>query len=320
MNIFWFIQTQNIIAILVALATGATMLTLGNVILEKNALASRMRVVTAERNKIKKNEREKLRLANSISANESKSSKIDAIVGKIDVDKIFDIDSIKIMLLNAGLRGKKYFTLYIFSSLFIPPVLFVLGYVFFELAGIGGDSFGRLVFAMFLGLLSYFIPKWIVGHIIKKRQLSIRRAWPDALDLILICVESGMSMEVAMDRVAREIGVQSVELAEELTLTLAELSYLQDRRLALDNLSTRTGLDIVKAVTTSLIQAEKYGTPLSTALRVLSQESRDIRMSTAEKKAASLPPKLSVPLIVFFLPVLFMVIMGPAIIQVMDMK
>jgi tight adherence protein C len=120
-----------------------------------------------------------------------------------------------------------------------------------------------------------------------------------------------------LSRVAREIGSQSIPLAEELTLTVAELSYLQDRRKALENLGKRTGLETVKSVVTSLIQSERYGTPLGSALRVLAQENRDSRMSEAEKKAAALPPKLTVPMILFFLPVIFVVLLGPAIILVM---
>ena len=150
----------------------------------------------------------------------------------------------------------------------------------------------------------------------RKRQLSVRRAWPDALDLLLICVESGMGIEGAFRKVSEEIGSQSIPLAEELSLTTAELSYLQDRRKAYKNLSERTGLEGVRAVVTALIQAEKYGTPIGTALRVLAQENRDMRMQEAEKKAAALPPKLTVPMILFFLPVLFAVIITPAAIQV----
>ena len=145
----------------------------------------------------------------------------------------------------------------------------------------------------------------------------IKRAWPDALDLMLICVEAGMSLEAAFRKVAEEIGQQSVELAEELTLTTAELSYLPERRQAFENLSLRTGLETVRSVMTSLIQAERYGTPLGSALRVLAQENRDQRMNDAEKKAAALPPKLTVPMILFFLPVLMAVILGPAAIQIM---
>ena len=151
----------------------------------------------------------------------------------------------------------------------------------------------------------------------KTRKLSIQRAWPDALDLLLICVESGNAIEGAFRRVSDEIGIQSVPLAEELVLLCAELAYLTDRKTAYDNLSARTDMEGVRAVCTALIQAERYGTPLGTALRMLSQESRDTRMNIAEKKAAALPPKLTVPMIIFFLPVLFAVIIGPAIIQIM---
>ena len=154
-----------------------------------------------------------------------------------------------------------------------------------------------------------------VNNRLKARQLSLTMAWPDALDLCLICVESGMSIEAAFRKVAAEIGAQSIPLAEELLLTTAELSYLSERRVAYDNLVKRTGLESVKNVVLSLVQAEKYGTPLASALRVLAQENRDQRMSKAEQKAASLPPKLTVPMMVCFLPVLFAVILGPAIIQ-----
>ena len=140
----------------------------------------------------------------------------------------------------------------------------------------------------------------------------------------LISITSGamvaMSIEAAFQRVANEIGSQSVPLAEEMTLTNAELSYLQDRRTALENLAKRTGLLTVKAVVTSLVQAERYGTPLGSALRVLAQENRDMRMAEAERKAAALPPKLTVPMIAFFLPCIFVVILGPAAIQVMEVR
>ena len=158
------------------------------------------------------------------------------------------------------------------------------------------------------------------GHRVQKRQQSIRMAFPDSLDMLLICVQSGMSVEAAFARVAKEAANQSLELAEELSLTTAELSYLQDRRLAFENLGKRTGIPGVKAVATALIQAERYGTPVGQALRVMAKENRDLRFSEAEKKAAALPPKLTVPMIVFFLPVLFVVIMGPAVIQVLGVR
>ena len=161
------------------------------------------------------------------------------------------------------------------------------------------------------------LPLLLLKNKIARRQLSIKRAFPDALDLLLICVESGMSIEAAFRKVSDEVGSQSVALAEELTLTTAELSYLPDRRQAYENLAKRTDLNGVKSVCMALQQAERYGTPLGTMLRVMAQENRDMRMSEAEKKAAGLPPKLTVPMILFFLPVLFIVILGPAALKVM---
>jgi tight adherence protein C len=161
-----------------------------------------------------------------------------------------------------------------------------------------------------------YIPNLFIKNQISSRQHSIKRAFPDALDLLLICVESGMSVEAGFKKVALEIGTQSIALAEELALTMAELSYLPDRRIAYDNLAKRTDLDGVKSVCLALQQAERYGTPMGQTLRVMSQENRDMRMAEAEKKAAALPPKLTVPMILFFLPVLFIVILGPAGIRV----
>ncbi len=174
---------------------------------------------------------------------------------------------------------------------------------------------GLCIGATYFGM---HLPGMFIKNKIARRQMSIRRAFPDALDLLLICVESGSSIEAAFKRVAQEIGSQSVALAEELTLTTAELSYLQDRRQAYENLAKRINLDGVKSVCIALQQAERYGTPLAQTLRVMAQENRDMRMSEAEKKAAALPPKLTVPMILFFLPVLFIVILGPAAIRVMQ--
>ena len=162
----------------------------------------------------------------------------------------------------------------------------------------------------------HYAPNVYLTNATKKRQLSVRRAWPDALDLLRICVESGTSIEAAFRKVSEEIGLQSVPLAEEMALTTAELSYLSERRQAYENLGRRTGVEGVKAVAAALIQSERYGTPVSVSLRVLAQETRDMRMNEAEKKAAALPPKLTVPMILFFMPALFVVILGPAGIKV----
>jgi tight adherence protein C len=225
------------------------------------------------------------------------------------------------MLVQAGYRGQAPYVTYLFFRMVMPVLALAFAvfyvYVVLNLAQPALIKIGISIGAAYFGMIS---PNLFLRNKIQRRQLSIRRAFPDALDLLLICIESGMSIEAAFRKVSEEIGSQSVALAEELTLTTAELSYLQDRRQAYDNLSRRTGIEGVKAVCLALQQAERYGTPLGTAMRVMAQENRDMRMSEAEKKAAALPPKLTVPMILFFLPVLFVVILGPAAIRVMALQ
>ncbi|MGR3484968.1 MAG: type II secretion system F family protein [Paracoccaceae bacterium] len=170
------------------------------------------------------------------------------------------------------------------------------------------------------GALGHYAPSVFLSNRIAKRQTAIVRAWPDALDLLLICIEAGMTIEVALRKVADEIVIQSIELAEEISLTVAELSYLQQREEAFKNFGERTGSDSVRAVCAGMIQSEKFGTSLGGAIRVLAQEQRNARMSAAEKKAAALPPKLTVPMILFFLPVLFVIILTPAGIELMGLN
>ena len=225
------------------------------------------------------------------------------------------------MLMQAGFRSQQAEYTFLMARMVLPIGLFVIA-TGYAMAIMEGDMpfimrFGIGLFAGYIGLQ---LPGVYLSNCIQKRQASMRRAFPDALDLLLICVESGMALEPAVSRVGAEVGVQSVELAEEFAIVTAELSYLPQRRTALENFTARTGLDAVKQLTTVLIQSERYGTPLGTALRVISQESRDNRMMEAEKKAAGLPPKLTVPMILFFLPVLFAVIITPAVIQVAAVK
>jgi tight adherence protein C len=204
----------------------------------------------------------------------------------------------------------------------VSPVLLLAATAFyiFVIVPLNQPLFLKLGICIGATYAGMHVPLMFLKNRIARRQLSIKRAFPDALDLLLICVESGMSIETAFRRVSDEVGSQSVSLAEELTLTTAELSYLPDRRQAYDNLARRTDLDGVKSVCMALQQAERYGTPLANTLRVLAQENRDMRMMEAEKKAAGLPPKLTVPMILFFLPVLFIVILGPAAIKVLNLQ
>jgi tight adherence protein C len=217
----------------------------------------------------------------------------------------------------AGYRGQGPVVTFLAIRLLAAPAIFAIAGVYvFVILPLDYPFFVKLAMVTAASLLGYFIPAVYVQNRISKRQKAIRHTWPDALDLVLICVEAGMGIERAFQKVSEEIGVQSAILADELGLTTAELSYLPERRKAYENLAMRTGLESVRSVVTTLVQAEKFGTALGPALRVLAQENRQVRMNEAEKKAATLPPKLTVPMIVFFLPVLFAVIIAPAVIQI----
>jgi tight adherence protein C len=308
--------------VLTGIAAAAAVVTIALPFLEKEELAQRMKDVALERDRIRARERERLNQSDNNKRGplrqESKAY-IRQLVDDFNLASWLGTDDAKGRLQMAGYRGQQAEYTFIFFRLVMPLLTFVGGVIY--AFGFMDDSFIMKILvsvaAVYAGIK---LPELFLGNQISKRQASIRRAFPDALDLTLICVESGMSTEAAFRKVALEIGMQSIPLAEELTLATAELSYLSDRRQAYENLGTRTGLDGVKSVATALIQAERYGTPIATALRVLSQEFRDQRMNEAEKKAAALPPKLTVPMILFFLPVLFVVILGPPLIDVMGYK
>ena len=305
-------------AVLAAFAAGATVITLAMPLVEGNTLNKRMKAVADERERIRARERERmLKGQQKVTLRQEPKAYMKQIVDRFKLGDWLGTETAKEKLVKAGFRGQQAEITFLFFRL-VAPIGFLIFSLFylFVINDFGQPVLVRLgisIGATFVGIKS---PEIFLSNATSKRQLSIRRAWPDALDLLLICVEAGMSIEQAFRRVSQEVGSQSVALAEELTLTTAELSYLQERRVAYENLANRTGLDTVKAVTTALIQAERYGTPLGTALRVLAQESRARRMTEAEKKAAALPPKLTVPMILFFLPVLFVIIMTPALVQV----
>ncbi|MCB1451574.1 MAG: type II secretion system F family protein [Nitratireductor sp.] len=290
-------------------------------LLARDELSVRMKTAALERDKIRARERAKLASQNkrgpAASLKQDSSGVMRDLVEKLNLRKALADENTFNNLKMAGYRKQSHIYVFLFFRLVLPFIMWIAALVYvFAIINLDRPFMVKMTITLFVAFAGFYAPNMFVKNQIGKRQLSIRRAWPDALDLMLICVESGMSLEAAFRKVAHEIGIQSPQLAEELVLTTAELSYLQERRKAYENLAARTGLDGVKAVSMALIQAERYGTPLGTALRVLAQENRDMRMAEAEKKAASLPPKLTVPMIVFFLPVLFAVIMGPAMIQI----
>lgn len=295
-----------------AIAASATAYTLITPFFADEGLNKRMKAVASERERIRQRERERLSRTEKVSLRQAPKQIVSRVVEDFNLGKWVEQESAREKLVMAGYRGQAPYITFLFFRMVVPIVM-LLGAVLyvFVLTHMQKSmtvKVGICIGAAFLGMQA---PMLFLRNAIAKRQLSIKRAFPDALDLLLICIESGMSIEVAFRKVSMEVGSQSVALAEELTLTTAELSYLQDRKVAYENLARRTGVDGVKSVCLALQQSDRYGTPLGQSLRVMAQENRDMRMAEAEKKAAALPPKLTVPMIVFFLPVLFVVILGP---------
>ena len=315
------LQIESMITILIGMAAFATVLTVAAPLMETDQLKARMKSVGQERDKLRSAQRVQL-MGNETKLRDRKHAGLSQqLVEALNLKRVFEAEASRDLLRQAGLRSERHLVTFLAARFAVPLVLAVI--VFVYSSTLYADKVAppmRLAATGIGAILGYYLPSIFVKNLVKRRQESIKKAWSDALDLLLICVESGMAIEPAMQRVAREIGSASVPLAEEMSLTVAELSYLQDRRKAYENLGKRIGLPTVRSVVTSLIQSERYGTPLGTALRVLAQENRDSRMSDAEKRAAALPPKLTVPMILFFLPVIFVIILGPSIIMVMKME
>jgi tight adherence protein C len=301
---------------LAAIAASVTAYTLVMPLFAGEGLAKRMKAVASERERIRQRERDRLAKTEKVSLRQSPKQLVSRVVEDFNLTKWLAQEAARDKLIMAGYRGQAPYVTFLFARAVTPIVLFI-GAVLYVFVITHMDKsltvkIGICVGAAYLGLQA---PMIFLKNAISKRQLSIKRAFPDALDLLLICIESGMSVEVAFRKVAAEIVSQSVGLSEEFALTTAELSYLQDRKVAYENLAKRTGLEGVKSVCLALMQSERYGTPLGQSLRVMAQENRDMRMNEAEKKAAALPPKLTVPMILFFLPCLFIVILGPTYIK-----
>ena len=318
------LESMSWLSIFIAGASGiavfATIVSVTLPLLQRDELSSRMKSVALERDKIRARERARQAAEKNINKNKSVKAEpkamIKNLVNSLNLRAALADKKTLAQLNHAGMRGQNPLFIFLFMR-FVLPIVFFLAAAFYMFV-LGSPEHGvmtSLLVSLIAAYAGFYAPIIFVKNKVKSRQLSILRAWPDALDLTLICVEAGMSIEAAFRRVSEEIGKTSVPLAEELALTTAELAFLADRRVAYENLSERTGMEGVRNVVTALIQAERYGTPLGSALRVLSQENREVRMMAAETKAAALPPKLTVPMILFFLPVLFAVVLTPAIMQ-----
>jgi tight adherence protein C len=322
-----FVETvmdpQFIATVLAAVCVFATVLTVALPMLQRDQMNRRMREMAIERSKMRS-----VRLAEMASKERQQGGRLRAtpkgfmqrVVDQLKLRERFDNEELRENLKRAGLRGQANIVSFMFFRVAAPVVIFIFAlFYLFVLYDSGYPPLINFLAALVAGFLGFYVPNMFISNRVQKRQMAIKQAWPDALDMLLICVQSGMSVEAGFAKVGKEIIGQSIELGEEMTLTTAELSYLQDRRQAYENLAKRTGLPGVKAVMTALVQAERYGTPVGQALRTMAKENREIRQSEAERKAAALPPKLTVPMIVFFLPVLFIVILGPAVITYMQL-
>ena len=310
------------VAVLVSLFAIGTIYTVLEPFFVKDKLAERMKSVTTHREALRQKQRDAI--AGKKGAAKLRTTADDGVVKELvetlKLLEVFDAQAARKKLMMAGFRSQSAVMSFMAARIGMPFVAAAVVGAYVYLLGGMGESLGRLIVTVGAFFIGFYLPNIYISNATKKRQTNIILSWPDALDLLLICVESGMSIEAAFQKVAEEIGPNCPELAEELGLTTAELSYLQERKQAYVNLTERTGIDVVKGVTTALIQSEKYGTPLGQSLRVMADESREMRMQEAERKAAALPPKLTVPMIGFFLPVLFAVILGPAIMGVMGLE
>jgi len=301
----------NALILLVCFGTVATLYALLSPLLEADGLKKRMSGIVSERDNMRMQRLADLDNPQGLRS-ESKGF-VKKLVDNLSLEKLLAAPDLKDKLSQAGMRGQRPIYLFYMFRLIMPIVLFVLGILYFVVLNpLDWRMMQSLAAAFSMMLLGYYAPGIYIKNKAGKRMSSIAPVFPDALDLLLICVESGMSIELAFGKVAGEMAENSIELAEEFSLTTAELSYLQSRRQAYENFGRRNNHVGIRAVSTALIQSERYGTPLGSTLRTMADENRQLRILAAEKKAAALPAKLTVPMIVFFLPVLFIVVLTPA--------
>lgn len=310
------LTSDSLLVIMVAGLAFITVIAVWYGLLERHPMERRARMLAERREQLRgqmlKDKSPRKRQRESLSA-------MRQVVNALKLMQSQHTDKLHDRLAQAGLRSRDAIIVFLFFKVATPVLLGAVAFLMVYLLQFGDlPPVGRLIAVLGGIALGFFAPELYVSNLTKKRQLALAKALPDGLDLLVICAESGLSLDAALDRVANEIGDANSELAEELSLTSIELGFLPDRRQALLNLNRRTNLSSIRGVVNTLLQTEKYGTPLSQSLRVLANEFRDQRLLRAEEKAARLPATLTVPMIVFILPVLFIVLIGPAIIRVMD--
>ena len=311
---------ENIIVMLAFVGGFASVLAMVVPFVRRDPRAARLKTVAKRREELSAQQREQISQQRARLRPQANAHMIKALVDRLQLQNMVASPALRQRLAMAGFRNKSALYVFVFSRLAAAIGFSVVTFLFLAVAQkVDMSLAGRGACALLAAAIGFYLPSILVKNYAQKRQEAMTQYFPDMLDLLCICVESGLSIEGAFAKVTEEIMEDAPILAEELGLTSAELAFLGDRTKAYNNFAERTGLEAAKSLATTLIQSEKYGTPVGVALQVLSQEKRQDRMSAAEKKAAALPAQLTVPMIIFFLPVLFLVIIGPAIIQMIKM-
>ena len=314
------ITLENMIIALASLGGFASVCVMLLPFMRRDPRASRLKQVAQRRQELSHQQRHEIAQKSARQRPSTRVNLMKKLMERLQLQNMIASPDLKQKLGAAGYHDHSSVIKFVFARLaavIIFPLFTFIVVTFGENVDMSIPA--RLAATIAAGVVGFYLPGILVKNMGQKRQAVMTASFPDTLDLLVICVEAGLSIEAAFSRVTEEIAENSPVLSQELGLTSAELAFLGDRAKAYNNFSHRTGIAAVRSLATTLIQSEKYGTPVGQALQVLAQENRDDRMAKAEKKAGSLPAKLTVPMIVFFLPVLFLVIIGPAIIQMMAM-
>ena len=309
---------SSMIVLMVFAATLITIFAMALPFMRGERFEARLKAVRERRRQLSQAQNQSFQARSRLQAVPNKGIMGLALRG-VTMQDLLDAKELRIKLARAGKRSPGAVANYLFKRIALPIIFVVVALLYAWIVFPDKPLAVRLAGVLAAGAIGYLLPQILLNNAISKRQKLLQKAFPDTLDLIVICVESGMSIEASFNKVTDQMAESSPEMSEEMGLTSAELAFLSDRRQAFENLAERTGLPSFKSLATTLLQSERYGTPIANGLRVLAQENRDTRMSLAEKKAAALPAQLTVPMIVFFLPVLFIIIAAPAGIQIAAM-
>lgn len=309
------LETADLIAALTGVVAFVTVWAMWRALLPESGHASRLAELHLKRDQLQAGlltPRRRTKLVD-------RTRLMERVVRKFNLLRSREAEKVRLRLSQAGWRSEKGLVRYLFARLSLPALTGIFSALALFAAGpYETAATMRMLIATILIVAAAYAPVVFVRNQISKRWQKIRKALPDALDLMVICAEAGLSLDAAFTRVAREMRQAASEMADELDVTAIELGFLPERRGALDNLARRVGLAEIRSLTNALLQTEKYGTPLARALRVLAAEYRDQRLMRAEEKAARLPATLTVPMITFILPSLFVVLIGPAVIRTID--